>query len=71
MGPVRRGRREGEQKKRWEHQGMDRPEVHQVPEGCGKLRKMEESACEIVCGASTTPAVKEWVKATVEAFHTK
>ena len=54
-----------------QHQGIHRPIVRQVPEGSGKQRKMEESACEIVCGASTTPAVKEWVKATVEAFHTK
>ena len=42
-----------------QHQGMDRPEVRQIPEGCGKQGKMEETGCEIICGAPTTLAVKE------------
>ena len=42
-----------------QHQGMDRPGVRQVPEGSGKQRKMEETGCQIICGAPTTPAVKE------------
>ena len=37
------------------HQGMDRPEVRQVPEGSGG--KNEETGCEIICGAPTTLAV--------------
>ena len=37
---------------------MDRPGVRQVPEGSGKQRKMEETGCEIICGAPTTLAVK-------------
>ena len=41
-----------------QHQGMDRPGVRQVPEGGGEQRKMEETGCEVICGASTTPAVK-------------
>ena len=41
-----------------QHQGMDRPGVCQVPEGCGEQGKMEETGCEIICGASTTLAVK-------------
>ena len=41
-----------------QHQGMDRPGVRQVPEGGGEQEKMEESACEIICGAPTTLAVK-------------
>ena len=44
------------------HQGMDRPGVHQVPEGSGEQRKMEETGCEVICGAQTTPAVKGYVK---------
>ena len=40
------------------YQGMDRPGVRQVPEGSGKQRKMEETGCEIICGAPTTLAVK-------------
>ena len=40
------------------HQGMDRPGVCQVPEGSGEQGKMEETGCEIICGASTTLAVK-------------
>ena len=37
---------------------MDRPGVHQVPEGSGELRKLEETGCEIICGAQTTLEVK-------------
>ena len=37
-----------------QHQGMDRPGVRQVPEGSGEQRKMEETGCEIICGAPTT-----------------
>ena len=42
-----------------QHQGMDRPGVHQVPESSGEHGKMEETGCEIICGAPTTLAVKE------------
>ena len=41
-----------------QHQGTDRPGVRQVPEGGGEQRKMEETGCEIICGAPTTLAVK-------------
>ena len=41
-----------------QHQGMDRPGVRQVPEGNGEQGKMEETDCEIICGAPTTLAVK-------------
>ena len=41
-----------------QHQGMDRPGVRKVPEVSGEQGKMEESGCEIICGASTTLAVK-------------
>ena len=41
-----------------QHQGMDRPGVRQVPESSGEQRKMEETGCEIICGAPTTLAVK-------------
>ena len=37
-----------------QHQGMDRPGVRQVPEGSGEERKIEETGCEIICGAPTT-----------------
>ena len=40
-----------------QHQGMHRPGVCQVPEGSGEQRKVEESGCEIVCGAPTTLTV--------------
>ena len=45
-----------------QHQGMGRLGVCQVPEGCGEQRKMEETGCEVICSAPTTPAVKEYVK---------
>ena len=41
-----------------QHQGMDRPGVRQVLEGSGEQEKMEETGCEIICGAPTTLAVK-------------
>ena len=39
-------------------QGMDRPGIRQVPEASGEQGKMEETGCEIICGAPTTLAVK-------------
>ena len=41
-----------------QYQGMDMPGVCQVPEGTGERRKMEETDCEVICGAPTTPTVK-------------
>ena len=41
-----------------QHQGMDGPGVHQVPEGSEEQGKMEETGCEIICGAPTNLAVK-------------
>ena len=41
-----------------QHQGMDRPGVRHLPEGSGEQGKMEETGCEIICGAPTTLAVK-------------
>ena len=41
-----------------QHQGMDRPGVCQVTEGSGEQEKMEETGCEIICGAPRALAVK-------------
>ena len=41
-----------------QHQGMDRPGVWQVPEGCGELGKMEKTGCKIICGAPMTLTVR-------------
>ena len=41
-----------------QHQGVDWPGVRQVPEGSGEQGKMEETGCEVICGAPTTPAAK-------------
>ena len=40
-----------------QHQGMDRPVLRQVPEGSGEQGKIEETGCEIICGAPATLAV--------------
>ena len=40
-----------------QHQGMDRPGVRQVLEGSGEQGKMEETGCEVICGAQMTLAV--------------
>ena len=37
-----------------QHQGKDRPGVHQIPEDNGEQRKMEETGCETIYGAPTT-----------------
>ena len=41
-----------------QHQEMDSPGVRKVPEGSGEQGKLEETGCEIICGAPTTLAVK-------------
>ena len=50
--------RQTEEKVGRQHPGTDRPGVRQVPEGSGEQGKMEETGCEIICGAPTTLAVK-------------
>ena len=45
---------------------MNRSGVRQVHDGSGEQRKMEETGCEVICGAPTTLAVKEWVKMKVQ-----
>ena len=58
QGTVKGARRRGRQRKR-QHQGMDRPGVHQITEGSGGQGKMEETGCEIIRCVPTTLAVKE------------
>ena len=60
QGTVKGGRRQGRRKEDVgrQHQGMDRPGVCQVQEGSGEQGKMEETGCEIICGAPTTLAGK-------------
>ena len=41
-----------------QRQGIDRPGVRQVPEGSEERGEMEETGCEIICGAPTTLAVE-------------
>ena len=36
------------------HQGMDRPGVHQDPEGKGEQGKMEETSCEVIRSHKTS-----------------
>ena len=50
--------RQTEEKVGRQHQGMDRPGVHQVPEGSGEQGKMEEAGCEIMCGDPATLTIK-------------
>ena len=49
--------RQTEEEMRGQHQGMDRPGVRQAPKGSEECGKMEETGCEIICGAPTTFAV--------------
>ena len=41
-----------------QYQGMDGPGVCKVPEGSGGQGKMEETGCEIICGAPVTLSLK-------------
>ena len=41
-----------------QNQRMDTPGVRQVPEGSAEQGKMEETGCEMICGAPTTLAIK-------------
>ena len=41
-----------------QHQGMDTPGISQVTNSSGEQGKMEETGCEIICGAPTTFAVE-------------
>ena len=45
-----------------QHQGMNRPRVHQVPEGSGEQGKLEETGCEIIWGCPLFPEVKGWMR---------
>ena len=42
-----------------QHQEMDRPEARQVSETSGEQRNMEETSRVVICGAPTTPTVKD------------
>ena len=53
----RKKTRQAEEEVGRQHQGMDRSGVRQVPEGSGEQGKMEETGCEIICGALTALAV--------------
>ena len=57
QGTVKGGRRQGRQKKWWEDIG-EWTGLEFAPEGRGEQGKMEETSCEIICGAPTTLAVK-------------
>ena len=50
------------------HQGMDMPGVCKVLGSSGEQRKMEETGCEVTCGAPTIPAVKGTGESEGEAF---
>ena len=58
QGTVKGGRRQGRQKKWDGNVGMDRPGVCQVLEGSGEQSTMEETGCDIICGAPVTLTVK-------------
>ena len=61
QGTVKRGKktRQTEEEMGRQHRGMGRLGVRHVPEGSGQQGKMEETGCEIICGARTTLSVKK------------
>ena len=59
QGTVKRGRKQGRQRKRWEDNirkwtGLEFAKSLKAVEN----RKMEETSCEIICGAPKTLAAK-------------
>ena len=60
QGTVKGGKKTGQTEEELgrQHQGMDRPGVHQFPDCSGEHGKMEETGCEIICGAPMTLMVK-------------
>ena len=44
-----------------QHQGMDRSGVRQAQDGSGEQGKIENTACEIICGGPTTLVVKGYM----------
>ena len=58
QGKVKGGRRQDRQKKRWEDNIREWIYTWSSPSPRGQWRKMEETGCEIICGAPTTLAVK-------------
>ena len=60
QGTVKWGRRRGRERERWEDNIWELTglEFAKSQKGCGEQRKMEEIACEIICGAPTTLAGK-------------
>ena len=63
QGTVKGERRPGRQKKRWEDNirewtGLEFAKSQRAMENRKKKKKMEETGCEIICGAQTTLEVK-------------
>ena len=53
-----------------QHQGVDRPGVLQVPEGSGEQGKMEQTACEIICGAQWPSWLRDmWGEVVTVVYH--
>ena len=55
LGTVKGGRRQGRQKKRWEDSIREWTDLEFAKSQ--RTGKMEETGCEIICGAQTTLAV--------------
>ena len=41
-----------------QHWEIDRPGVCHILDGSGEQRRMEETGCEVICGAPKTSAIK-------------
>ena len=54
--------RQTEEEVERQHQGMNRPCDRKVPEGSVEQGEMEETGCEIICGAPMTLVVKGQMK---------
>ena len=63
QGTVKGGRRQGEQRKRWEDNirewtGLKFVKSQRAVENREKWREKKKTGCKIICGATTTLAVK-------------
>ena len=64
QGTAEGGRRQGRQRKRWEDNIREwtGPEFAKFKRAVENREKMEETGCEIICGAPTTLVVKGWMR---------
>ena len=66
---VKGRRRQGGQRKRWEDNIREWTGLEFAERAVDNMKKMEETVCEIICGAPTTLAVKGYIMIMMNDIH--